>query len=243
MRTWIGTSRGENGKTKVTFVWEPVPRPTGGRDSGNSDAPARVSVMAVGSDGSPVFRGRVPDAPPPAASSGAAATAASAVRGSRVTFDAKPGKMQLRLSVEGGSAQVLDSEIRDITIPDLTSAQFLLGTPELFRARTVRDFTQLKADADAVPTVAREFSRTERVLIRVSAYAPGSASPMLKARLLNRAGQSMMDLPISPAAAPAGPAQIELPMSNLPPGDYIFEVSAGTDGESAKELVGFRVTA
>ena len=31
VRTWLGTSRGENGKTKVTFVWEPVVPPPGGR--------------------------------------------------------------------------------------------------------------------------------------------------------------------------------------------------------------------
>jgi VWFA-related protein len=246
VRTWIGTSRGENGKTRVSFVWEPVARPAGGRDGSSGEAPARVSLMAVGSDGSPIFRGKVPDASAPAAATTSAASAQpSAARGSRVTFEARPGKMQLRLSVEGSAAQVLDSEIRDITIPDLTSPQFLLGTPELFRARTVRDFQQLKADADAVPTVGRDFSRTERVLVRVSAYAPGSAPPMLKARLLNRAGQPMMDLPVTPAPASTAPAQIELPMSNLPPGDYIIEISAGAgaDGEGAKELVGFRVTA
>ena len=128
--------------------------PPGG-DSANSEAPARVSLTAIGPDGSPIFRGRVPDAP--AASAPAPATNASApagtpaARGSRVTFEATPGKMQLRLSVEGSAAQVLDSEIRDITVPDLTAPQFLLGTPQLFRARTVRDFQQLKADAEAVP--------------------------------------------------------------------------------------------
>jgi VWFA-related protein len=249
VRTWIGTARGDNGKTRVTFVWEPVARTPGVRgDGANSEAPARVSLMAIGPDGSPVFRGRVPDAAAapaatPPATSAAASPPPSAARGSRVTFEASPGKMQLRLSVEGSAAQVLDSEIRDITIPDLTSPQFLLGTPELFRARTVRDFQQLKTDADAVPTVGRDFSRTERVLVRVSAYAPGSAPPMLKARLLNRTGQPMMDLPVTPAPASAGPAQIELPMSNLPPGEYIIEISAGADGEGAKELVGFRVTA
>jgi hypothetical protein len=249
VRTWIGTSRGDNGKTKVTFVWEPVARAAVGRDAGPNDVPARVSLMAIGPDGSPIFRGRVPDAaaasaPAPASNASTAATTlASATRGSRVTFEAKPGKMQLRLSVEGIAAQVLDTEIRDITVPDLTSPQFLLGTPELFRARTVRDFQQLKADADAVPTVGRDFSRTERVLVRVSAYAPGNAPAMLKARLLNRAGQPMMDLPVTPAPASPGPAQIELPMSNLPPGDYIIEITVGADGEGAKELVGIRVTA
>src|SRR5471030_2485497 len=29
VRTWIGTSRGENGKTRVTFVWEPMPKAAG----------------------------------------------------------------------------------------------------------------------------------------------------------------------------------------------------------------------
>src|SRR5262249_1688894 len=61
IRTWIGTSRGENGKTKVTFVWEPLPRQLGERPA-SSDQPARVSGMAVGADGSPIFRGRLPDA-------------------------------------------------------------------------------------------------------------------------------------------------------------------------------------
>jgi len=34
-----------------------------------------------------------------------------------------------------------------------------------------------------------------------------------------------------------------LPLNNLPPGDYVLEITAGGDGEGAKELVGFRVTA
>ena len=34
IRTWIGTARGENGKTKVTFVWEPIVRPPGDRTAG-----------------------------------------------------------------------------------------------------------------------------------------------------------------------------------------------------------------
>src|SRR4029453_4785189 len=29
VRTWVGTSRAENGKTRVTFVWEPIPKTPG----------------------------------------------------------------------------------------------------------------------------------------------------------------------------------------------------------------------
>ena len=31
VRTWLGTERGENGKTRVTLVWEPLPQPPGVR--------------------------------------------------------------------------------------------------------------------------------------------------------------------------------------------------------------------
>jgi VWFA-related protein len=248
IRTWIGTSRGENGKTKVTFVWEPIPKAPGDR-SRPAEEPSRVAVMAVGVDGAPYFRGRVPDvalaaAAPPAslpATSPAGTTAAAPRPPSRVTFDAPPGKMQLRLSVEGAGAQVIDSEVREITVPDLTAPQPLLGTPGVFRARTAREFQQIKTDPDAVPVAAREFSRTDRLIIRVPAYAPGDTAPTLTARLLNRGGQPMTDLAVAPSAASKSDQQIELPLAGLAPGEYIIEVKAAGEGD-VKQLVGFRVT-
>jgi len=245
VRTWIGTSRGENGKTRVTFVWEPTPKTPGESPAARGGEPSRVSLMAVGTDGSPLFRGRVPDVafastgPPAAAGNGGAAS--TAPRGpSRITFDAAPGKMQLRISVEGGGSEVLDSEVREITVPDLTAAQPTLGTPQMFRARTVREYQQLKADADAVPVAAREFTRTDRLFIRVPAYGPGSTTPAVSVHILNRAGQPMNELPVTPAATP-GEQQIELPVSGLAPGEYIVEIKASGENGDAKELLGFRV--
>src|SRR3954452_16326486 len=58
VRSWVGMSRGENGKTRVTFVWEPLPKAPGDR---SREEPARVSLMAIAPDGSPSFRGKVPD--------------------------------------------------------------------------------------------------------------------------------------------------------------------------------------
>src|SRR5258705_13288598 len=69
VRTWIGTSRGDNGKTRVTFVWEPLPKKPGDRPR---EEPARVSLMAMGPDGSPYYRGKVPSTPQTASSSGSA---------------------------------------------------------------------------------------------------------------------------------------------------------------------------
>lgn len=238
IRTWVGTSRGENGKTRVTFVWEPTPRTAADRPLGPGEQPSRVSVMAVGSNGSPFFRGRVPDMAVASSSPSLSGADGVAGRASRVVFDAAPGKMELRLSVEGGSG-VLDSEIREIVVPDLTSTQTSLGTPVLFRGRTPRDVQQLKADAQAVPATGREFSRTDRVFMRVAAY--GAGAPGLSVHMLSRAGQTMSELPVTPPAMPGGEAVVDIPLAGLAPGEYIVEVKATGEGGEAKELVGFRV--
>jgi VWFA-related protein len=248
VRTWIGTSRGENGKTRVTFVWEPLPKSPGDRPR---EEPTRVSLMAVAPDGSPYFRGKVPDLPAvgvlastnAGAVSATPATAGAAAKTgpSRVTFDVKPGKVQLRLSVEGSASQVLDSEIREITVPDLTAPQPLLGTPSVLRARTAREFQQLRADADAVPLATREFNRIERLLIRVPTYGPGGTMPTLSVHLLNRAGSPMNELHAEPSPK-AGEQQIDLSLAALPPGEYVVEIKVGDKDGDATELVGFRVT-
>jgi VWFA-related protein len=233
VRTWIGTEKGQNGKTKVTFVWEPVPK-LPGEATRAGEQPSRVSLIAATSDGSPVFRGRVPDAPP-----AAGATTASAP--SRIVFEAPPGKLELKMAVEGAASDTLDSEVRELTIPDLTAPQTSIGTPALFRARNVRDVQQVKADANAVPTAAREFSRTDRLIVKVPAYGPGTTPPSLTARLLNRTGQPMNDVPVAPGTATAPPT-IDIALAGLAPGEYLLEINASGSGGDAKELIGFRVT-
>src|SRR4051812_24905709 len=243
VRTWIGTSRGDGGKTRVTFVWEPLPKAPGDR----REEPARVSVMALSPDGSPYFRGKVPaaSAAAPAGNGNGNGTAAAPAAGSRgpqrVTFEAPPGKLQLRLSVEGDASQVLDTETREIVVPDLTGTQPMLGTPAVLRARTAREFQQLRTAADVVPTAGREFSRVEHLLVRVPTYGPGGTVPALHARLLNRAGSAMNDLQVEPSPN-SGEQQVDLSLAALPPGEYVVEIRTGDQDGDAKELLAFRVT-
>ena len=125
---------------------------------------------------------RCPRRRPKSSTSGGSAvpTPATAVASrraaARVTFQAPPGQMQMRLSVEGAAGQVLDTDFRDLVVPDYTKAEPLLSVPAVFRARTVRDMSQLAANPEARPTTSREFSRTERLLFRVRAYAPGGGA-------------------------------------------------------------------
>jgi VWFA-related protein len=229
-RFWTGTSRGTEGRARVTFVWEAVPPPPGVR---RDEAPARVSLTALSADGNPLFRGRVPgpEVSVAAAQPGAASGAA--------TFDAPPGQIQLRIVLEGEKGEVLDSAVRELTVPDFTNVELSLGTPRVYRVRSVRDMQNLKAQADAPPTTDREFSRTERLLVRVEAYAPGGVVPDISARLLNRSGAAMSDLPMQ--ATPAGLAELELPLAALATGEYLIEINAKGPSGTAQEVIAFRV--
>jgi VWFA-related protein len=230
VRTWMGTDRGANGKTQVTFVWEPLPHAPGDRVR-ESDIPARVSLTAVAPDGSPLFRGRIPD--------GDLAPSASPSAPAKVSFEVPPGPVQLRVVVETKDADTLDSEVREVNIPDLSKPQTLLSTPTVFRGRTIPELQRLKTDPRAVPTPARDFTRTDRVFMRVHVYGPGATPPALTAKLLNRTGQAMSDLPVTVSAGDA--RDIDLTLTSLPAGEYVVEITAAADGEPVKTLVGFRM--
>jgi len=120
--------------------------------------------------------------------------------------------------------------------------QTALGTPAVYRARTVRELQQLKADPDAAPAATREFSRSDKLFVRVPAYAAGGTTPQLTAHVLNRAGDPINELPVTPAS-PGGEPQIDLALSAFPPGEYILEIKPAGDGASSdsRELVAFRI--
>jgi VWFA-related protein len=252
VRTWIGTERGENGRTRVTLIWEPLP-PQGAAvgSSARREQPGRVSLLAATSEGNLVFRGRSPDAalasagPAPApndtGASGRSPSAPPATAPQRLVFDAPPGKIELRMTVEAaGSGGTLDSEIRDLTVPDFTAPQVALSTPRVFRARTAREFQAFATDANAIPAPGREFLRTERLLIRFDAYGPGTEKPEVTAVLLNRAGTKMSDVQTAPGAA-GTTHQIDLGLASIPTGEYLVEITAKSGDGEAKELVPFRL--
>lgn len=231
-RFWIGTARGENGQTRLTLTWEAIAAAPG-LPSEPGAAATRLLLTAAGADGRQLYRGYAPEevAAPAAAAAGPA--------GGTLSFEAPPGQVQMKIVIEGAKGQVVDSLSRDVTLPDFTRVQVALSTPRVYRGRTVRDLNLLKANQEAVPIVDREFTRTDRLLIRTDAYTPGGAPAAMSARLLNRSGQRMADLPVQ--AGDTGRGTLELPLASLPVGDYLIELNAKNDSGTAQELIAFKI--
>ena len=235
VRTWLGTARGESGKTRVTLIWEPLPPRAGAR--GEQPEAGRVSLIAAKMNGDLVFRGRASDVAPAAAVRAATPVVPSVAGAQRLVFEATPGELELRMTVETASGGgLLDREIRTITVPDLTSPDAAVSTPRVYRGRTARDFRAIASDGDAAPTAAREFSRRERLLIRFDVY--GNATPT--AVLLSRSGEKLADLPVT-AAAVGGTHQIDLGLGAMASGEYLVEITATGATSEATELVPLRV--
>ena len=221
VRTWVGARRGDGGRTELTFVWEPI----GGDRARRQESASQVMLMAM-SDSSAYFRGEVPGP--------------RRGRLPRVRFDVDPGALELNIGIEDEYGDVLDRDIDELVAPDFTGPDVALSTPQVLRARNAMEMRGLIADVDAVPTASRFFRRTEQLLFRVEAYAPGDVVPRVRARLLSREGTAMMELPV---AAPEGdrPHEVLLQLSPFPRGDYLMELSAEAGGETASTLVAFRV--
>ena len=228
IRPWFGTSRGADGKTRVTFVWEPAARLTGER---NRRTPVRIVFKALAADNTIVYEAVVlPTGPAMIEDAGAPR--------SRAVFDVAPGRLRVRMSIEDAAQNALDSDVRSLTVRDMRG-EVLMATPEVLRARNAREFRTLDSEL-AVPVASREFSRTERLLIRITTYGPAGTPPAVSARLLSRMGP-MRDLPVADGSG-AGVNAIDVPLAGLAIGEYIIEVSATTPKGVAKDVIDFRVT-
>ncbi len=237
VRTWIGTSRGDDGRTRVTFVWEP----TRGQSTRPGDDPARVLLTAMGDTGGAFFRGRIPERDGASGRGLARGAGASDPLMSSATFDVDPGTLKLSIAVEAAGGNVLDRDRQELEIPDFTSPDLVLSTPAFLRARNNLQWRQLVEDWDAVPTPSREFRRTERLLLRFDAYAPGTVVPDVSAYLLNRVGDRMFPLIVQPSEN-GHPYQVDIQPAALASGDYVVELTVRTSADELTRLVAFRLT-
>jgi hypothetical protein len=145
------------------------------------------------------------------------------------------------MAIKSGDDTVLDTDVRDMAVANLTADKTVITEPEVLPTRTARQWAAVVDDADAPPVAAREFSRTERLLIRVPAYGPGQTTATVTATLEGATGQAMRTLPASAGPAP-GVTQFDLPLASLAPGDYTIALTATSAAGEARAAFVLSIT-
>ncbi|HEY3886132.1 MAG TPA: VWA domain-containing protein [Vicinamibacterales bacterium] len=228
---WSGVTGVAAGRARVAITWAPDAEVTVEGTRVRSTA-SRVTLKASTPDGKVLFQG--PLSPVRAGDIGTVGIP------TRADFDAPSGTIQLEMAVLGEHGEKLDVDSRDIDVPSLTGASPVVMPPMIVGTWSAKQFEAVAHDPDAPPDPVREFSRMERLLIRVPAYAAGEPVPVA-AQLLNRIGKPMRTVtPMSPTSS--GITQFDLPLAPFAPGDYYLQFTATHGGKSVDQRMGFRVT-
>lgn len=223
---WAGVTSATATDGRVVVTWEPGRNSVG---TAPSNA-ARVTLKATTRDGKVLFDGILT----PMRVGGVADATAS----DRAEFDAPSGRVQLDMTILGIAGQKLDIDARDLEVPAMKGTAPLLLPAILIATQSAREFREKAADANAAPDPSRQFRRTERLVIRVPAYASGTPV-RVTARLLNRLAQPMRDLEALPDSG--GVAQFDLPLATLAPGEYYLLFSVPGPSGPVDQRIGFRV--
>ena len=223
IQSWSGFTRGAQRQPRVTFTWEPAAL----RPGTAQPTPALLVMTASTPRGAVLFDGQVA-AVGPAARSGSA---------NRAEFDAPAGRVLIDIKVLDAKGVVLDSDARDLDVPNLETARATILPPAVLRAGSAREFRAVSEDPDAPPVPSRDFRRTERLLLRVPAYGADGAPAEVSATLLNRWRHPMRALPAMAGSLREGVTQFDIPLAPLAPGEYTILLTAGT----VTEIVTFRV--
>lgn len=216
IEVWIGSAPAPERQTEVQFAWETPPRST---EAGMSML--EIEPLAQGSGVSLGSSQTIP-------------AAASVAR-----FVLAPGPVSFRMTVRAPDGSEIDRWTDRLVVPDYSDDEVELGTPRVYRTRSLFESRRFDGGAESMPTISRHFSRTDRLVIDVPWVALKGA-PDVSARLTNRNGTSLATLPL--ASNDAGRARIVLPLVSLAPSTYVVRVDATVGDEHATQQVAFTVS-
>lgn len=233
---WIGMSRGEGGKTRVSVSWDPSGRmaSTGVQEKTRERA-ARLEIEPLTTTGTALGEART-------IATGLLTTDTATI----ATFDLAPGAATLKLAARSASGEIVDRWTHAIAVPNLTEGAIVLSTPRFLRARSPYEFKFLQSSAAPTPVAVREFRATDRVFVEFDAYREGDTAPTVTVELLNATGKLLATLkPVSLAIGVSSVAdqkiRVEVPMSSLAIGNYVLRLKAVVTDGQAQQLTAFRL--
>jgi VWFA-related protein len=210
---WIGMAPAGSG-ADLRIAWSPR-NGIEGRSAASS-----VSVTATTAEGEKLFGG--------------------SVETGGTTFRAPAGSVKIDLTTRDGAGEVIDREERTLTVPSPDTTILALSTPVLCRARNNSEFRALVSNPQPPAFAGRDFSRNDRLMIRVVPFGSSSTDAEISAQLLGPRGTTLVELPIHPVASGAG-YQIDLPLTSLASGEFLVAIVARSTTERVETLVPLRI--
>ena len=209
---WIGLAPSSANACEVHIAWTPRP--------GIEGRAAAGSVLVTAMNGTErLFDGLLKDG--------------------HGVFNAPAGTVQLDFTIRDSAGEMIDREQRTVTIPDLGKTTLALTTPVVSRARSASEFRSLMSEPIAF--AGREFSRTDRLVLRVAPYGTASTDAEITAQLVGPRGTTLAELPIH-AEGEGGGFRLDLPLSSLATGEFLIAIAARTSGERVETLVPLRIS-
>ena len=147
--------------------------------------PAVVALKARTTTGTTLFDGRL-----------GRVGSGSVVPSDSARFDVPPGRVEIDMTIYDAEGKTIDTDARDFDVPDWRSQKRgpVLLSPEVVRARTLRDFRAAATNPDAAPSSVRTFARGDRLLIRVPAFDASGTAVQVTVKVLNEWGKPMRDI-------------------------------------------------
>jgi hypothetical protein len=208
---WIGTTRGDSGRSRVTIAWMP-------RASVASGGEIALAIQAASPDGTSYFSN-------------------DRTMSRQVSFDVPAGELVLKMKALDARGEEIENDSKRITVPAFDGSKLAIGSPMILRTRTAREARAITDGGDGPAEAHREFDRIDRLFIRFPVY--GGQDAAVAARLLSSRGKELRALSVTPIRE--GVYQLDVPLSVSLRDDYVIAIEATRGTESANALVPFRV--
>jgi VWFA-related protein len=218
---WVGTEPADYGLSTVHVSWEPVSRAP--------ETPATIEVEPVTRTGASLYPAQTIATAP---REGDTPTVAS--------FQLKPGAAALRVTLRSPGGSVIDRWTQSLVVPDYAAAPLKIGTPRVFRTRTLAEVRAFDADPQPTPTASRRFRRTDRLVIDVP-YTADAGDTTVEAKLTNREGKILAPLTVA-TNGPDNVARVVLPLASLAPSTYTVRVEVNAGPNAGAQVVAFTVS-
>lgn len=209
---WVGVAPAAESACRVNIAWTP-------RHGMEGRSAATAVVVVATSAGQKIFEGTVKEG--------------------TAGFASPPGDVELDFTVLDKDGEAIDREQRTLSVPDPQKAALAFSTPILWRARNNSEFRTISGNAPPAPFAGRDFTREDRLLLRVSPYGSVANDAEVTAELLGPRGNTLLQIPISSTGE--GIYEVDLPLRSLAAGEFLIAFIARTTSERVEALVPLRV--